>query len=81
MAMLACRLSEDWDVTLEIDPIGEVSIIVAPECETPGKPTFLIFEKNGAHRLATIRDEVWEHDCSCGTAAETVAAILAAAGL
>jgi hypothetical protein len=79
IALLEAGLTRDWEVTQEIDPVGEASIIVMPASDDPAKPSFLVYEMNGKARVATIRNDIWESERVFAASSEAVAAITAAA--
>lgn len=78
MALLTAGVTHEWEVMQEIDPVGEISVIVMPALDGPAKPCFLLYEKNGHAQVATIRDDCWESDSTFASSAEAVAAIVAA---
>ncbi len=78
VASLSAAASDAWEVERMVDPAGEVSIIVLPTSDDPALPTFMLYEKHGQARVATIRDDVWESDVAFTSGRQAVAAITAA---
>jgi hypothetical protein len=61
-ALLSQALGADWTVEREIDCEGHVSIIALPEDETDGTPSFILYEKDGLARVATVKCDEWVND-------------------
>lgn len=60
VAFLTAVLGPVWDVEREVDPAGEVSIIVFSAGDDPSMPTFILYEKDDKAVVATIRGDHWE---------------------
>jgi hypothetical protein len=76
VALLSAGSAGAWDVEPEVDPSGDVSIVVLPACDDPAMPTFLLYQKDGAARVATIRHEIWEDDRAFPGCRQAAAAII-----
>jgi hypothetical protein len=76
--LLSPILASTWEVVREIDPAGEVSIVVFSTADDLAMPTFILFEKGGQAVVATIRDDVWENEQGVASYRQAVSAILAA---
>jgi hypothetical protein len=77
-AVLTNALHPDWTVEREIDPSGEVSIVVLPTLGTAGRLTFVMYEEDGLVWLSTFHGEDWQRRQSFRTCLRAVAAIVAA---
>jgi hypothetical protein len=79
LAVLSAALGSDWAVERETDSEGEISIIALPAEESNGTPTFVLYEKDGQARVATIRGDEWECDHGFNGFRQAVDAIIAEA--
>jgi hypothetical protein len=79
VAVLSAALGSDWVVERETDSEGEVSIIALPTEELNGTPAFILYEKDGKARVATIRGDEWECDHGFNGFRQGVDAIIAEA--
>lgn len=78
-ATLTSALTPSWLVEREIDPDGELSIVVLPDGENSDRPTFLLYEENGLVQVSAFRGEDWQRRQAFRTCQRAVAAIIAAA--
>ena len=76
IALLSPALASAWEVARDVDPVGEVSIVVFPRADDLAMPTFILFEKDGLAVVATIRDDVWEGEQGFASYRQAVSAIL-----
>lgn len=81
VTVLAASLTCAWGVERMIDPSGEVSIIVLPADDDPGRSSFVLYEKDGLVEVATIAGETWRGSRQFQTCQRAVAAIVAASAL
>ena len=84
MVWLSAGASGAWEVEQEIDPAGEVSVIVHPTYDDPALPTFVLYEKDGGARVAVVRHDVWETErvfSSCEQAASSIIALTEAVSI
>jgi hypothetical protein len=79
LGALSAALSPDWSVEREVDPGGDISIIVLPTCEDPGCTAFVLYEENGFVQVATISGDSWQSRRPFPTCQRAVAAIVVAA--
>jgi hypothetical protein len=79
VAALASALTPAWSVEREIDPAGDLSIIVLPPYDDPAYSAFVIYEENGFVQVATIVGDAWQGRRAFPTCQRAVAAIIAAA--
>jgi hypothetical protein len=73
--VLSATLGPTWGVYRETDCEGEVSIIVLPVADD-AKPAFLLYEKGGVARVATVAGDDWEGDQGYPSFHDAVAAII-----
>jgi hypothetical protein len=76
---LTIALAPAWTADREIDPSGEVSIVVLPTLDTASRPTFVLYEEDGLVQVSTFHGEDWQRRQSFRTCLRAVAAIVAAA--
>lgn len=76
--VLSEALGPRWAVQRETDCDGEVSIIVLPIADE-AKPAFVLYEKEGVARVATVVGDDWEGDQGFANFPDAVATIIAAA--
>jgi hypothetical protein len=72
---LSEALGPMWGVYRETDCEGDVSIIVLP-LDDDAKPAFVLYERGGAARVATIAGDDWEGDRGYSGFQDAVAAII-----
>jgi hypothetical protein len=77
MAALSLALAPAWDVEREIDPAGNVSIVVFTASDDPTLPAFMLYEKDGHAVVATVRDDVWVGEQRFASREHAVAAVVA----
>jgi len=83
-AVLSAALAPKWSVQREVDYVGEVSIILLPAHDHPtiehrALPSFILFEKDGQARVATVTEDQWVADQGFRDIQPAVTAIIAAA--
>jgi hypothetical protein len=78
-ATLASALTPAWTVEREVDPFGDLSLVMLPACGTPARPTFVLYEEDGLVQVSTFFGEDWQHRQAFRTCQRAVAAIVAAA--
>jgi hypothetical protein len=79
VAALSAALAPVWSVEREVDPGGDISIIVLPACDDPASTAFVLYEENGFVQVATISGEAWQSRRAFSTCQRAVAAIVTAA--
>src|ERR1700689_4859215 len=79
VAELSAALSPDWTVEREVDPAGDISIIVFPTCDDLERPAFVLYEDNGFVQVGTVRGDIWQGRRAFPTCRRPVAAILSSA--
>jgi hypothetical protein len=77
-AVLREHLHSEWTVAREVDPSGDVSIIVFPRCPDTEEPTFIIYECGGLAHVAKVFDEIWQDDGDFITCRQAVQSVLMA---
>jgi hypothetical protein len=80
-AALTSALTPAWSVEREVDPCGELSIIVLPAADTAAHPTFALYEENGLVQVSTFLGEDWQCRQTFQTCQRAVAAIIHTAAL
>jgi hypothetical protein len=80
-ATLSTALAPAWTVEREMDPSGELTIIVLPTGDGSVRSAFVLYEDNGCAHVGTIREEIWQSKRAFPTCQTAVAAIIAAATL
>jgi hypothetical protein len=80
-ATLSTALAPAWTVEREIDPSGDLIIIVLPTGDGSVRSAFVLYEDNGCAHVGIIRGEIWQSKCAFPTCQRAVAAIIAAATL
>ncbi len=78
---LSAALAPAWTVEREIDPSGDLTIIILPTGDASQRSAFVPYEDNGRAHVGTIRGEIWQSTCAFPTCQRAVAAIVAAATL
>jgi hypothetical protein len=78
IALLSTSLMPGWEVEREIDPTGDVSIVVLSAIDDPGMPTFTLYESEGKAMVGTVIGDAWEKMHGFTNCQRAVAAILAA---
>lgn len=78
--VLISELTPGWTVEREVDPSGELSIVVLPMLDTAARPSFVLYEEDGLVQVSIFRGEDWQRRQSFRTCQRAVAAIIAAAG-
>jgi hypothetical protein len=78
VALLSASLPLGWEVEREVDPTGNISIVVLSSIDHPAMPSFILYEKEGQAIVATIRDDIWEKAQTFTSCQRAVASILAA---
>ena len=81
VATLLAALAPAWTVEREIDPLGDLTIIVLPAGYGSARSAFVLYEDNGCAQFGTIKGEIWQSKCAFPTCQRAVAAIIAAATL
>ena len=76
IALLSPILASTWEVVREVDPVGEISVVVFSTADDPVMPTFILFEKGGQAVVAIIRDDVWESEQGFASYQQAISAIL-----
>jgi len=79
VATLTSALAPAWTVEREVDPSGDLSIIVLPVVDDPSRPTFVLYEEDGLVQVSTLLGETWQNRQSFRTCQRAVAAIITAA--
>jgi hypothetical protein len=79
VAVVSKALGPDWAVEREIDCDGEVSIVALPTMDDAPTPAFILYEKGGRTRVATIRDDEWKCDHGFNSFRQGVGALIAEA--
>jgi hypothetical protein len=80
-ATLTCALAPRWTVERELDPCGDLSIVILPLSDTAALPTFVLYEKDGLAQVSTFLGEDWLSRQAFRTCRRAVAVIIAAAAL
>jgi hypothetical protein len=80
-ATLSAALAPAWTVEREIDPSGDLTIIVLPTGDGSIRSAFVLYEDDGRAHVGTITGEVWQSKRAFPTCQRAVAAIIAAATL
>jgi hypothetical protein len=78
VAALSAALAPVWSVEREVDPGGDISIIVLPVCDDAGSTAFVLYEEDGFAQVATISRETWQSRLTFPTCERAVAAIVTA---
>jgi hypothetical protein len=78
-ATLTCALTPFWTVERELDPNGDLSIVILPFSDTTVLPGFVLYEKDGLVQVSTFLGEDWQSRQAFHTCQRAVAAIVAAA--
>jgi hypothetical protein len=78
VALLSASLMPGWEVEREIDPTGDISIIVLSAIDDPAMPTFTLYESEGKAMVGTVTGDAWEKVHGFSNCQRAVAAILAA---
>jgi hypothetical protein len=81
VATLSAALAPAWTVEREIDPSGDLTIIVLPTSDASIRSAYVLYEDNGCAHVGTIRGEVWQSKRAFPTCQRAVAAIVAEATL
>jgi hypothetical protein len=76
VSVLSTALGADWAVERETDCEGEVSIIALPAGDVGRLPAFILYEKNGQTRIATVRSDEWERDRGFASFRQAVDALI-----
>jgi hypothetical protein len=79
VAELSAALPPHWTVDREVDPVGDISVIVFPTCDDPERLAFVLYEDNGFVQVGTVKGETWQARRTFPTCQRAVAAIVAAA--
>jgi hypothetical protein len=80
-AELSAALPPGWTVRREVDPVGDISIIVFPTCDDPRQSTFVLYEENGFVQVGIVTGETWRGKSTLPTCRRAVAAILSLAAM
>ncbi len=59
---LSAALAPGWDVEQATDYLGEVSFVALPVGDDSDAPAFILYEKDGTARVATMHGDDWEDD-------------------
>ena len=78
-ATLSNALAPAWTVEREIDPLGDLTIIVLPTGDGSMHSAFVLYEDRGCAHVGTVRGEIWQSKRAFPTCQSAVAAIIAAA--
>lgn len=78
---LSSALTPAWAVEREIDPSGDLSVIVMAARDDAVRPTFVLYEEDGLVQVSTIVDEQWQFRQTYPTCKRAVDSIVAAAVL
>jgi hypothetical protein len=78
-ATLTSVLTPIWTVERELDPSGDLSIVVLPVGDSDFRPTFLLHEEDGLVQVSTFFGEDWHCRQAFATCQRAVAAIIAVA--
>ncbi len=76
---LTAAMGPSWTVERELDPSGELSIIVLPVIHTTLSPTFILYEEDGLVQVSIFFGEDWRQRQAFRTCQRAVAAISATA--
>jgi hypothetical protein len=76
---LVDALGPGWFVQREVDPYGDLSIIVAPHQECDDRPSFVFYEQDGQAQVSTFLAEEWKSRRAFQSSRSAVDAILIAA--
>jgi hypothetical protein len=79
VAELSAALPLDWTVDREVDPGGDISIIVFPTRDDLERSAFVLYEDNGFVQVGIISGETWQGRRAFPSCQRAVAAIVAAA--
>jgi hypothetical protein len=77
-AALTEAVTPAWTVEREVDPDGNLFIVVLPAYDDPVRPAFILYEENGLAEVGTTVSETWQGKQAFATAQRAVAAIIAA---
>ena len=61
---LSAALAPAWTVEREIDPSGDLTIIILPTGDASQRSAFWTIEDNGRVHVGTIRGEIWHSTCA-----------------
>lgn len=78
VAKLEAALAPRWTVQREVDPSGELAVIVLPTGDDIETPAFALYEQDGMVQVVTIAGETWQGRQVFSTCQRAVAAIVAA---
>jgi hypothetical protein len=81
VATLSTALAPAWSVEREIDPSGDLTIIVLPTGDRLVRSAFVLYEDNGYAHVGIIMGEIWQSKRAFPTCQQAVAAVIAAATL
>ncbi len=81
VATLSAKLGPSWDVEREIDPKGDLSIVVLPAPFNRAGVCFVFYEHNGLAHVATISGDAWTSSQEYPSSQRAVSAIVAASAL
>ncbi len=76
---LTSALTPFWMVEREIDPAGELSVVVLPVGDSSDRPTFVLYEENGLVQVSTFTGETWLSRRIFRTCERAVAGMIATA--
>jgi hypothetical protein len=77
---LTSALAPEWTVDQEVDPSGELAVIVLPATDTSTRPTFVLYEDDGLMQVSTFFGEDWQKRQAFLTCQRAVSAIFATVG-
>jgi hypothetical protein len=78
-ASLTSALAPFWTVDRQLDPSGELSVIILPVHDTDERLTFVVYEDNAVVQVSTFVGEEWRSRQSFRTCQRAVDAIIEAA--
>jgi hypothetical protein len=80
-AALASALMPLWTVDREVDPSGDLSVIILPVNDIAVHPSFVLYEEDAVVQVSTFLGDVWRSRQTFRTCQRAVDAIIEAASL
>jgi hypothetical protein len=74
--LLSTVLATAWEVERQVDPIGDVSLVVFSTADDFVAPTFMLFENAGQFVVATVTGDVWKGEQGFASCEQAVVAIV-----
>ena len=78
---LASALAPFWTIERELDPFGDLTVIVLPVSDTDARPSFILYEADGLVQVSTFVCDDWRSRQTFRTCQRAVDAIIEAASL